>query len=97
MTDINYMTTEQWPKAHGFWGDDGFERINNLLDKAMHLVDRKAPSETMHYAGLSDDKSKTGTKPVVFIDCDSLNRYYISESNIKNGKLPKVSRASAFK
>ena len=33
MIDINYMTIEQWPKAHEVWADDGFERINQLLDK----------------------------------------------------------------
>lgn len=97
LPDINYMTPKQWPKAHEVWGDEGFERINNLLDKAVHLVSRKAPKESMHYAGLSENKSKTGEKPVVFIDCDSLNRYHINESHIKNGKLPKPDRASAFK
>lgn len=95
--DINYMTLEQWPTAHQAWGDDGFKRINDLLDKAVHLVSRKAKAEVVLYAGLSDDKSKIKTKPVVFVDCDSLNRYYISEQDIKSSKLPKASRASAFK
>lgn len=95
--DINYMTPEQWPKAHAVWGYDGFERINQLLDKAVHLVGRKAPNEVMVYAGLSETKSKAGTKPVVFIDCGSLNRYHISEQHIKRGKLPKLDRSSAFK
>lgn len=95
--DINYMTLKEWPKAHKVWGDDGFERINQLLDKAVHLVGRKAPNEKAHYAGLSENKSKAGEKPVVFIDCDSLNRYHISERHIKDGKLPKPDRASAFK
>lgn len=95
--DINYMTPEQWPKAHEVWGDDGFERINQLLDKAVHLISRKAPNEVMIYAGLSDNKSKAGEKPVVFIDCDSLKRYHVNEQHIKNSKLPKPDRASAFK
>tara|TARA_R110002012_G_scaffold293218_1_gene488811 strand:- start:233 stop:550 length:318 start_codon:yes stop_codon:yes gene_type:complete len=95
--DINYMTLKEWPKSHEVWGDDGFERINQLLDKAVHLVGRKAKEEVMVYAGLSESKSKAGKKPVVFIDCDSLNRYHISERNIKSGKLPKPDRASAFK
>lgn len=95
--DINYMTPEQWPKAHEVWGDDGFDRINQLLDKAVHLVGRKAQNEIMIYAGLSEDKSEAGKKPVVFIDCDSLNRYHINEQHIKNSKLPKPDRASAFK
>lgn len=95
--DINYLTPEQFPKAHAVWGDDGFERINKLLDQAVHLVSRKAKNETMHYAGLSENKSNEGKTPVVFIDCDSLNRYHISERHIKNGKLPKPDRASALK
>ena len=95
--DINYMTPEQWPKAHEVWGDDGFDRINQLLDKAVHLVGRKAQNEIMIYAGLSENKSTAGKKPVVFIDCDSLNRYHIDERYIKNSKLPKPDRASAFK
>ena len=97
MPDINYMTSEQWPKAHDVWGDDGFERINQLLDKAVHLVGRKAKEEIIVYAGLSESKSKAGKTPVVFIDCDSLNRYHISERHVKAGKLPKLDRASAFK
>ena len=97
MIDINYMTLEDWPKSHEVWGDDGFERINQLLDKAVHLVSRKALNEVAHYAGLSENKSKTGKTPVVFVDCDSLNRYHISERHIKDGKLPKPDRASAFK
>ncbi|AAZ18882.1 hypothetical protein Psyc_1029 [Psychrobacter arcticus 273-4] len=97
MIDINYVTPEQFPDNYKVWGDDGFERINNLLDKAVHLVSRKAKGEVMIYAGLSDNKSKAGKKPVVFIDCDSLNRYYIDERHIKAGKLPKPDRASAFK
>ena len=95
--DINYMTPEQWPKAHEVWGDNGLDRINQLLDKAVHLVGRKASNEVMIYAGLSDNKSEVGKKPVVFIDCDSLNRYHINEQHIKNSKLPKPDRASAFK
>ena len=97
MTDINYMTIEQWPKAHEVWGDDGFKRINDLLDKAVHIVSRQAKDEVIIYAGLSENKSKAGKKPVVFIDCDSLNRYHIDERHIKAGKLPKAKRASAFK
>lgn len=97
MPDINYMTLEQWPTAHKVWGDDGFKRINQLLDKAVHLVGRKAKEEVMVYAGLSESKSKAGKTPVVFIDCDNLNRYHISERHIKAGKLPKLDRASAFK
>ncbi|MGP5547791.1 hypothetical protein [Psychrobacter alimentarius] len=95
--DINYMTLKEWPTAHKVWGDDGFERINQLLDKAVHLVDRKAPNESIIYAGLSENKSKAGKTPVVFIDCDSLNRYHISERDIKSSKLPKPDRSSAFK
>lgn len=97
LIDINYLTPEQFPKAHAVWGDDGFERINKLLDQAVHLVGRQVPNEAMYYAGLSENKSKVGQTPVVFIDCDSLNRYHISERHIKNGKLPKPERASAFK
>jgi len=97
MIDINYTTLEEWPKSHKIWGDDGFDRINQLLDKAVHLVGRKAPDEVMTYASLSENKSKPGEKPVVFIDCESLNRYHISERHIKAGKLPKPDRASAFK
>lgn len=95
--DINYMTLKEWPTAHKVWGDDGFERINQLLDKAVHLVDRKAPNESIIYVGLSENKSKSGKTPVVFIDCDSLNRYHISERDIKSSKLPKPDRGSAFK
>ena len=97
LIDINYMTLKEWPKAHEVWGDDGFERINQLLDKAVHLVGRKEPNESIIYAGLSENKSKAGKMPVVFIDCDSLNRYHISERDIKSSKLPKPDRASAFK
>lgn len=97
LPDINYMTLKEWPKAHGVWGDDGFERINHLLDKAVHLVGRKAPNESIIYAGLSENKSKPGKTPVVFIDCDSLNRYHINERYIKASKLPNPDRASAFK
>lgn len=96
MIDINYLTPDQFPADYEIWGDEGFERINNLLDKAVHLVGRKAKSEVMHYAGLSKNKS-TDKTPVVFIDCDSLNRYHISDRHIRNGKLPKPDRASAFK
>lgn len=95
--DINYVTPDQFPNDYAVWGDEGFERINNLLDKAVHLVSRKAKNEVMHYAGLSKNKSEVGKKPVVFIDCDSLNRYHINEQHIKNSKLPKPDRASAFK
>ncbi|WP_079691628.1 hypothetical protein [Psychrobacter sp. DAB_AL43B] len=73
-----------------------FKRINNLLDKAVHLVGRKAKTEVMHYAGISKNKN-TDKKPVVFIDCDSLNRYHIDDRYIKNSQLPKPDRASAFK
>lgn len=97
LIDINYMTLKEWPKAHEVWGDNGFDRINKLLDKAMHLVGRQAKEETMIYAGLSENKSKVGKKPVIFIDCESLNRYHIDERHIKNGRLPKPDRASAFK
>lgn len=97
LPDINYVTPDQFLNDYAVWGDEGFERINNLLDKAVHLVGRKAKNEVMHYAGLSKNKSKDGKKPVVFIDCDSLNRYHIDERHIKNGKLPKPDRASAFK
>lgn len=95
--DINYLTPDQFPKAYAVWGDDGFERVNKLLDKAVHLASRKAKNEVMHYAGISENKSKAGINPVVFIDCNSLNRYHISERHIRNGKLPKPDRASAFK
>ncbi len=97
MTDINYLTPDQFPTDYDTWGDEGFERINNLLDKAVHLVGRKAKNEVMHYAGLSKNKSEGGKRPVVFIDCDSLNRYHIDERHNRNGKLPKPDRASAFK
>ena len=89
--DINYLNVEQFPKTHEVWGDEGFKRINELLDKAVHLVNRKVKRDIL-YAGLSENKSIVDTRPVVFIDCEGGNRYHISERNIKNGELPKPDR-----
>lgn len=95
--DINHLTPDQFPKAYKLWGDDGFARINKLLDESARLIGLKSKNEVVIYIGLSENKSVTGKKPVVFIDCDSLNRYHVSEHHIKNRKLPKPDRASAFK
>ena len=91
------LTAEHYPKTHVLWGDDGLCRINELIDKAVFLVNRKKPSSQVVYAGLSEDKSKPNSKPVVFVDCESFERYYINERHITNSELPKAVKVSAFK
>ena len=87
--DINYVTPEQFPDLHGVWGDNGFKRINKLLDDAVNLVGTLSKRNDLDYIGFSDVKSQED-KPVVFINCENLDRYYINEQNIIDGELPKI-------
>ncbi|WLG12754.1 hypothetical protein Q6344_09055 [Psychrobacter cibarius] len=89
MIDTNYVTLEQFPKAHKEWGDKGFERINKLLDDAVHLISVLSKRDDLDYAGLSEVKSQDN-KPVVFINFDNLDRYYVDEKDVKDFKLPKL-------
>lgn len=91
--DINYVTPDQFPNDYAVWGDEGFERINKLLDNAVNLISTKSKSAVIDYAGLSKIESKKD-KPVVFINCKNLDRYYINEQNIINGELPKLMKSS---
>lgn len=87
--DINYVTPEQFPDDYKTWGDSGFRRINKLLDDAANLIKAKTKNTVIDYVGFSKVKSEKG-KPVVFINCDNLDRYYIDEQNIIDGELPKI-------
>lgn len=92
MIDTNYVTLEQFPNLHSSWGDKGFERINKLLDDAVHLTSVLSKRDDLDYIGFSDVKSEPDN-PVVFINCDNLDRYYINEQDIRDFKLPKLIRS----
>jgi len=89
MIDINYLTPEQFPEAHKNWGDNGFKRINKLLDDAVHLISELSKRDDLDYIGFSEVKSQD-YKPVVFINLGNLDRYYIDEQDIQDFKLPKL-------
>lgn len=89
MIDTNYVTLEQFPSAHKVWGDKGFERINKLLDDAVHLISALSKRDDLDYAGLSEVKSQDD-RPVVFINFYNLDRYYVDEQDIKEFKLPRL-------
>lgn len=94
MMDINYVTPEQFPDDYKIWGDSGFKRINKLLDNAVNLIITKSKSTVIDYVGLSKIESKKD-KPVVFINCDNLDRYYIDEQNIIDDELPEVIKSGS--
>lgn len=83
------ITNEHYPKTFAAWGSEWVEKINKLSVQAALLVDRHVKDDAVAYVGLSENKSKVGKKPVVFVDTDCFKRYYIGERHIKNGKLPK--------
>lgn len=89
MIDINYVTPEQFPKLYEVWGDNGFKRINKLLDDAVHLISVLSKRDDLDYIGFSEVESQKD-KPVVFINLGNLDRYYINEQDIQDFKLPKL-------
>lgn len=53
------------------------------------MVDEKAAKANVVYVGLSEDYSKVGKEPVLFIHCEDSRRYYIDESHTETRTLPK--------
>lgn len=84
----NYLTPDLFPRAHSAWGDDGFDRINKLLDDAAILVQRRHKDGVGEYAGYSETESVTPNKIAVFVDCSDNKRFYITRRNIINNQLP---------
>ena len=87
--DINYLTATEFPNDYKKMGDEGFSRINKLLDDSVALIKNQSKSLIIDYVGYSSMKS-TKSNPVVFVILENLDRYYIDEQAIKNCRLPKV-------
>lgn len=83
------MTADAYPKTYRTWGIAWIDKINEMMPKAAVLVDEKAAEANVVYVGLSEDYSKVGTEPVLFVHCEDNRRYYISESHLETKTLPK--------
>ena len=83
---LDVMDKENNPKTFKKWGAKGFARINALLMPAAELVAASPGCGEVVFAGLSDMKSVPPSKIVVFVDCSSGSRFYVSEDDVKNSK-----------
>lgn len=87
--DINYLTATDFPSVYEKMGDEGFSRVNKLLDDSVALIKNQSKSMDIDYVGYSSMKS-TKDNPIAFVILKNLDRYYIDEQVIKNCRLPKV-------
>jgi hypothetical protein len=77
----NY-TREHYPKTYAQWGSDGVEQIALLERQAAEHVSKARVCSVVEYVGLSEQHSRPPVEPVVFVDCESGYRFYISSRDL---------------
>ena len=82
------LTKKDFPKAYNAWGKSGLDKINSLAFGAAELASMSGKCDKVTDVALSDKKSTPKKKIVFYVDCKNKERFYVSESDIKNKVLP---------
>lgn len=77
----NY-TREQYPRTFAQWGVAGVEQITLLERQAAEHVSKASVCTSVEYVGLSESHSQPPAQPVVFVDCESGYRFYVSTRDL---------------
>ncbi len=77
-------TQESFPALYDLVGADAFSNINNNVVRAAESVIREGMCDEVVDSSPSQSRSSQG-KVVFFVDCADKSRFYISESDIKDG------------
>lgn len=75
-------TRDQYPRTFSTWGAQGVKRIDALRAAAAETVARNPACDRVEYADLSDERSTPPDKPVVFVDCANMQRFYLGEDEV---------------
>ncbi|MEO1830044.1 MAG: hypothetical protein ABGX82_14630 [Pseudomonas sp.] len=75
-------TPEYYPKTFATWGEDGVRRIMELERAAAASVDSSPRCDEVALVGWSEQRSTPPESPVVFVDCENGERFYVSEGDI---------------
>lgn len=103
-TDVSTWRMDKagYPKAYAAWGEGGFRKINGLMQPAADLIRRSKDCAVFESIGLSDQRSDSKEKTVVFFaDCraqegaGAFARFYVTEADIQAGRVPISDKASA--
>lgn len=81
---VQAITRAGYPKTYEAWGEDGVQRINALMDDAAQIMASSEGCDNLMVLGLSDRSEPPGSI-VFFGDCENKRRFYISESQVKDG------------
>lgn len=79
------------PKLYKKWGAKGIDKVNKMMPLAIDLVVNNADPKLcskIDVASVSIDNSSPKTGLLMFVDCLGGERYYITEADIEQNKLP---------
>lgn len=80
----NY-TYDQYPRIFDTWGKDWVQKISEVEHAAARkIANDNNDCDVVDYVGLSENKSVVKQKIVVFVDCRNGERYFVSDSDIKD-------------
>lgn len=75
-------TPDQYPRTFAAWGREGVRRIDALRVAAAETVAQNPACDRVEASDLSDDRSTPRQKPVVFVDCANMQRFYLGEADV---------------
>ena len=89
-------TREQYRRTFATWGTAGVRRIDALRAAAAEAVAKNPRCDRVEFADLSDSRSTVPTRPVVFVDCANLERFYLSEDEVDEAVRSQQEKSANF-
>ncbi|MNS07281.1 hypothetical protein D3C72_387200 [compost metagenome] len=89
-------TRDQYPKTFATWGNAGVKRVDALRAAAAETVAKNPVCDKVAYAGLSDNRSQAPDRPIVFVDCENGQRFYLGENDVGSSVASQTQKSSRF-
>lgn len=75
-------TRESYPKTYEAWGESGVQKIAELERRSAQHVANSSGCNRVETVSLSQFRSYPPREPVVFVDCENGNRFFIGQKEL---------------
>lgn len=79
------FTKDGFPKTYQSWGKKWIDEINAMMPQAVNHVAKNDKCDEPYDIGLSIERSTPKKEAVFFVDCKNKERFYISQTELKEG------------
>ncbi len=81
------ITQQGFPKTYNAWGKKWIDEINATMPLAVNHIAKDPKCDEPVDVDLSNERSKPKKEAVFYVDCKNGERFYISQQELKDGKI----------